>query len=249
MTGVVTADGEYAAAIAELPLAARRVTDVAGSVVVIDGRVGWGERLRRAADDGAAAVVLVEPASVEHGEFRAAGEPGIPVIVDRARLRPDVVADATDAASPPRSVQVECAAGEAELAVVLRDAVGWARLLAGGVLALRQSRLTPRAALLQFERTDAAGVPATVLLGRRDSAASWMRALALDATRTEVSIQHRVGSPIVVRASREGQTQSPLRYESTARLALRRAIAALDGGHLPSDLAELHHDSSHAASV
>lgn len=231
----VVAQGSYAVALAELPLRTHSASTITGSIVVVSGGTGWASRLRRAVDEGAAAVILAEPRGVE---IVALGSLTVPVVVDRPRLRFDIVTDARPG-STPRAVQVECGAPAAELSETLRDAVGWARALAGGALEVRAVSATSRATLLAL---DHGTVAVSVLVGRRDSPAAWMRALALDSERIEVTLQHPVGSPLVARAGVGGTVLSPLRFESHERLALRRALDALETETLPADLQELEHD-------
>lgn len=249
--GVRTEIDEYAVAIAELPLRARAASTAAGAVVVVDGEPGWGARLRRAADEGAAALVLCEPQTLDPAEFLAAEGITVPIVVERARLRDDVARDAVPAVDPPRTVQVECGAVGVDAAVVLRDAIGWARVLAGGRLEQREARATARAVIVQAERSTGAGasVAVSVLLGRRDSATMWLRGLAVDSARTEVVLRHPVGPAVVVRSGSEGSVQLPPRYESSARVALGRALDAAEGGGHPADLDELAHDSAFAAAA
>lgn len=244
--GVRTEIEEYAVAIAELPLRVRATSALSGTVVVVGGEPGWGTRLRRAADAGAAALVLCEPQTLDAAEFAAAEGIAVPVVVERARLRDDVVRDAAGMGYPPRIVQVECGAAGVDAALVLRDAIGWARVLAGGRLEVRITRATARAVLVQSQRTS---VAVSVLLGRRDSATMWLRALAVDSERTEVVLRHRVGPAVVVRAGSTGSLHLPARYESSARVALRRALDAVEGGGHPADLEELAHDSAIAAAA
>jgi hypothetical protein len=246
---VRTGDGAYAVAVAELPRRTRRGATVEGSIVVIGGEVGWGGRVRRALEDGAAAIILSDPVSIAGDELLEARrvERSAPIIVDRPRLRMDVRDDARRDGGPPRAVQVECSAAIADFETVLQDGIGWARTLAGGALDLVTTRGTPRGLTALLERPAGIdldfAVTATILLGQRD-AAPWLRGLAIDVARTEVIIEDATGSATVDRADRGGRSQPPRRYESSERLSLRRALDALDEGSHPLDLNELEHDSA-----
>lgn len=165
-------------------------------------------------------------------------------VVARPWLRADVVADAAQA--PARSVLVECGAASGEVEELLRDAVGWARELAGGPLDIVECRATARGILARLE---GARSGATVLLARREGGSSWLRALALDTTRTEVVIEHPGALATVERTDADGVHRSPARYESAERLALRRLLDALDDDVRTTDLDDLEHDSRLAAHV
>ena len=93
--GVRTADARGLAAVAELPASARVALGVEGSIVVITGEVGWGSRLRRAIDDGAAGIVLADPLSVSVDEAGEAGRAarGGPGVIERPRRRAEVALD------------------------------------------------------------------------------------------------------------------------------------------------------------
>jgi hypothetical protein len=253
MTGAraVRALGDsWRAAVAELPSIARPSTEVTGSVVVITGEVGWGSRLRRAVDDGAAGIVLADPWSASVDEVLEAQRRSspVPVVVERSRLRSDVAATALT--SDPAVVQVELGASRQELEVVLRDAVGWARVLAGGQLDLVDVHATARGVTALLQRSDAAAGRyeglVTLLATRAGASSPWIRATALGVERTEVTVDGRTS---VVRTSEDGARQLPTRFESSARLALRRAIGSLEDASTPTDLPELDHDSRVAAAV
>jgi hypothetical protein len=253
MTGAraVRARGDsWHAAIAELPASARPSTEVSGSVVVITGEVGWGSRLGRAVDDGAAGIVLADPWSASADEVLEAQRSSspVPVVVERPRLRSDVAATALT--GDPAIVQVELGASGKDLEAVLRDAVGWARVLAGGQLDLVEVHATARGASALLQRTDATASRhdglVTLLATRAGASTPWIRATALGVERIEVTVDGRTS---VVRTTQDGARRMPTRFESSARLALRRAIESLEGAPMPTDLPELDHDSRLAAAL
>lgn len=207
------------------------------AVSTADGayRVAVAELPRRAAlGDGTGAVRIAD------GVLEAGGS----TVVARRWLRADVVADA--AGAPARSVLVECGAAPGEVEELLRDAIGWARELAGGPLDVGECRATARGILVRLEGTRSG---ATVLLARREAGPSWLRVLALDTARTEVVIEHPGATATVERTDALGVHRAPARYETPERLALRRLLDALDAGVRPSDPDDLEHDAALAAHV
>jgi hypothetical protein len=240
MIGVSTALAPYRVAIAELPLRARAVDAADGAIAVIDGTRGWG----RSGLTGAAAVVVADPAPGSPTAF----PPGIPVIVDRERLRPD--ATLGDAAVDAALFTVECSAAAVALPEAVRDAVGWLRVLSGGELSVDEVR-AGRHGIIALLRTDArspAGARAATLVATvlaDASAAPRLRALAIGPERTEVVVDGSGATSVVV-TSASGARHLPVRYESRRRVALRRAIEAV-GGAETGDLADLRHDEAVAA--
>jgi hypothetical protein len=248
-----TADGPYAVAIAELPLSAHRSEDPTGAVVVVEARSGWGEKLVEAAAQGACGLVVRDPQAGASGDLAAANAtpPALPVVVDRPLLRGDLVDDVRRGGTrAPAMVQVECSGSGADFATVARDAFGWARVLAGGPLVLVSAQPTSRgfSALLTWPGDDiAAVVPVAVLATRRAGTAPWIRAIALGADRTEVTIDVARGSAVVERTSEAGRVIHPTRWESAERSVLRRALEALDEFSGQSELADLQLDTTLSA--
>ena len=198
---------------------------------------------------GALAVVLADPAVLPRGTVEHERWPGdIPVIVERPRLRPDVVSDAIQArgGSPARIITVECAAPAAGVGALIRDGFGWMRSLAGGSLALQSSVATAhsRIALLNSGEYTGGAVPATLsataIGGPRNG--SLLQVLVLGEVRTEVTFDQPAGLVRVESFTGEGAFQAPARHESSARLALRRAIDACLSDRPATDLEELLQD-------
>lgn len=246
--GIFTELPAYVAAVAELSLSSLLTNDVRGAVAVVPGAGDWWQGMVEARAGGASAVVLADPGVLPHstidpGEW----DEGIPVIVERPRLRPDVVADAVRArrGSSARLVSVECAAPAAGLIGVILDGVGWARSLAGAPLAPRVAAATVNGgmALLEFEGADGV-VPATVVGTpvRGLQAGGLLQVLALGEVRTEIIVDEPAGLTRVETLTEEGAFRAPSRYESSARLALRRAIAARSSGDPTGDLQGLLED-------
>jgi hypothetical protein len=251
---VFTGAPPYVAAVAELSVSGALTDDVRGAVVVVPGSGDWWNAMLDARAGGAAAVVLAQPSVLRRGAVDAAAWPGdIPVIVERPRLRPDVVADALRArrGSRPCLITVECAAPAVALDGVILDGFGWARFLTGGALALRAALATAqgRIALLDSgELTDIGDggppVPATLAAtpigGLRSG--GLLQVLALGEVRTEVTVDQPAGLTRVETCTEDGALRAPERYESSARLALRRAIEACSSGESVADLDELVED-------
>ncbi len=229
-TAVYSSDGPYIAAIAELPLSAYRSSRVAGSIVVLSGGVGWSNHLAGAVTDGALEIVVSDPHTDDADEIFAAlaSLPEVSIVVDRPLLRSDLVDDVRQfGTSAPILVQVECSGSGAEFATVARDALGWARVLAGGQPELTSSRSTPRgfSALLTVPASvRSPQIYVTVLATRRQGTAPWIRAVALGTERIEVTIDLARRSAIVARAAESGRTVQPTRWESAERVVLRRAL-------------------------
>lgn len=243
MIGVWTDLPSYRVAIAELPLRARAVDAADGAIAVVDGRR---DRASRGLA-GAAAVVLADPGF----GARTAIPPGIPVIVDRERLRPDAAPG--DAAVDATLFTVECSAAAVDLAAAVRDAVGWLRVLSGGELSVDVVRAGGHGviALLRTDARAPAGARAATLVATvlADAAAApRLRALAVGPERTEVAVDGPGAASVVV-TSATGARRLPTRYESRRRVALRRAIEAVEAvdGAETTDLADLRHDETLAA--
>ena len=245
---VFTALPAYTAAVAELPLGAALADGVKGAVAVVPGTGDWWQGILAARAGGACAVVLADPVVLPGGAGESERWPGgIPVIVERPRLRPDVVADAVRArrGSSARMVTVECAGPAAGLDGIILDGVGWIRSLAGGPLKFRAGIATARGRIALLDSEGARGsVPATVMgtpLGGLH-AGGLLQVLALGEVRTEVTVDEPAGLTRVETFTGEGAVRAPERFESSARLALRRALEACLADGPVADLDELLQD-------
>ncbi len=252
----------YSAAVAELPLSALLTDDRNGAVVVVPGSGEWWSAMLDARAHGAAAVVLADPGVLPWGADEAFRWPGdIPVIVERPRLRPDVVADALKArrGSQPRLVTVEGAAPAAARGGVILDGFGWARSLAGGPLTLRGSIATAQARIALLGSGDPAetsgpgGRPVAATLAFSSlgglQSGGLLQVLALGEVRTEVTVDQPAGLSRVETCTEDGACRAPERYESSARLALRRTIEACLAGKPVTDLDELAQDMALARAL
>ena len=210
---------------------------------MVPGGNDWVDGVREAVEDGALAVVVADPGLVPVAEVRRlAAEVRIPVIVERPLLRADVAADARatregDAGwAAPHVVVLDGAASAARLGVIARDAVGWARTLTGQALTFVSS--DRGLALL-----DAAGVAVAVsVVATRRPGRGWVRAQALGTVVTDVEVEGREAR--VTSSTEAGRLIRPTRFESSERLALRRAIEAIAAAEHPADLDELLSDTA-----
>lgn len=247
--GVFAAMPSYLAAVAELPVSAALVDDVGGAVAVVPGTGDWWHSLLAARAAGALAVVIAEPAVLPRGVLEAHPWPGdIPVIVERPRLRSDVVADAVAArrGSRARIVTVECAAPATGLDELICDGFGWMRSLVSASLELRSSIATAHSmiALLNSGDSDAGTIPTTLSATAVGGphVGGLLQVLALGEVRTEVAVDQPAGLTRMETFTEEGTLRAPERYESSARLALRRALEACASGQPAMDLDDLLKD-------
>jgi hypothetical protein len=89
----------------------------------------------------------------------------------------------------------------------------------------------------------------TIAAVELDAGAGWLRIDALAEVRTEIVIDVALGGSFVATSTAAGRLESPRRFETVERLALRRALAAAhDAVHL-FDLADLAHDDAVAAAA
>lgn len=241
MTDVVAPAGAYRAAIAELPLRTTLVARAAGAVVVVPGEAGWVDAGIAAASAGAVAIVVADPVFTPAADVRRLAEAGIPVVVERTMLRADVVEDARrtwvggTGWTAPRAAVVDGGAPPAQLPVVVRDALGWLRVLSGDRLSL----VAVRGGLALLET--GAGIASTLSVVATERPRGWIKALALGEIVTEVDVDSR-GTRLVT-ATAAGRLVAPTRFESSERLAVRRALAAVEAGERPEDLVDLAADA------
>lgn len=249
MIAVAAADGRYRAAVAELPLSTRLSDRLSGVVAVVAGDPGWVGRVRAAEEDGACAVVVADPESAPARELQLLSERmRIPVIIERPLLRADAIALAESGREQAagsvlaRAIVIDAAATPARLPVIGRDAVGWSRVLAGQrpvlVSADRGLALLETGAGLEV----ALSVVATERPGR-----GWVRAQALGEVLIDVEVEG--GGCSVSVSTGEGRSILPVRFESSERLALRRAVAAVTADEPLSDLADLIADTHTAEEI
>jgi hypothetical protein len=239
MIPVLTTDARYGAAIAELPLSLRPADQPTGAIVVVAG-TDWARGVRSAIDAGALAVVVPDPALTGAADLGAlADDVRVPVIVERPLLRADLADDARTptADARPAVIVVDGAAPAARLPALARDAAGWGRILAGGPLSVDVAR----GGIGSLR--GASGVTVVVnLAATARPGGGWLRAAALGDPLVEVEVEGL--SARVTVASAGGSLALPTRFESSSRLALRRAAAALASGEPTRDLHDLASDTA-----
>lgn len=243
MIAVHTRASAYRAAVAELPLSTRLVDAPAGAIVVVPGDRGWVTSVAEAEQAGARAVVVADPVLAAVDELRLLAESvALPVLLERPLLRTDVAGDARAALSGPglgavpRTIVIDAAAPASRLGVVARDAVGWGRVLAGEPAAL----LSGDRGLALLETAGGTALTLSIVTTRRPGT-GWVRAQALGEAIADVDVEGRAVSVAISTAS--GRLNLPPRYESSERVAVRRALAALEAGERPSDLRDLLSDT------
>jgi hypothetical protein len=188
------------------------------------------------------AIVVDEPVpATDRDHARVAGL-AIPVILSRRRVRADLVVDAATQEAA-HLVTVDGFGPRSSWPTWARDAVGWARVLGGGCLEPTARHVSSDVLLVAL--ASASGVPATVTctLGGPGSAVA-IDAVALAPRRVEVRIDETAGLAEAATVSDAGRLVAPTRFESTERLALRRALDALGDTTPPADLTELRHDEA-----
>lgn len=229
----------FHAAVAELPVSSHLSDEVRGSVVGLDGAPGWIPRVLEAAARGAVAAVVAHPASTPVEDLRDLRERvGIPVVVDRPRVRPDLVAAAEAAIAagrPAHLISVDGIAPTPRAATALRAVAGWMRVAGGGAPRL----LAQDAGIALLESP--AGIPITAGVILAAAGPVRVRVRVIGPERTTI-----LATSLGVEVSREtehGKTILPALHESTTRVALRRAIHTVRTGATPSDLDDLVADA------
>ncbi|MFK0002792.1 hypothetical protein [Paenarthrobacter sp. NPDC090522] len=241
---VVASHARYRAAVAELPRSTWHAETAHGAVVVIPGEGAWWEELLEAQAAGASAVVVSHPQSIPASA--QAGLVGIPVVVERPHLRADAAAEAVRRRqeTPATVVTVESAAPSGDLDPVLRDGIRWAEVLAGGPLQAVSGAIPAEGGMALLEARPPMApdpVPVTVLatvLGRT-ARTGLLRVTALGEVRTVVESDGMGLENSLTTSTESGSTHAPVRYEGSARLALRRAMEAASKGAVLPDLGEL----------
>ncbi|MDQ7879379.1 hypothetical protein Q9R08_15415 [Microbacterium sp. QXD-8] len=243
---------EYRVAMAELPERVAAAAGRAGAVVVVDGTGAWWRHAEAASRDGAAAVVVARPggAPAEALGVLEARTGAVPIILERPQLRHDAVAAAADALPAPRRLSactIECHAASDALSQALRDAIGWARVLAGRPLRLRVGTFADGSGLALLETDAQAVVSAVVATQPGAPGLGRLRITAL--AETVVEVDDDGGDLVMATTDASGRRTLPRRFERPERVALRRAIEAVRLGRDVDDLAELRHDAVLAGQI
>ncbi|MFE1665127.1 hypothetical protein [Microbacterium sp. P02] len=255
---VRTDRGDYRAALAELTNAAVRTDSPSGAIVVVDGTGRWTERALSAATSGAAALVIAEPAPVPAAALDdlRAQVGGLPVIVSRSALRPDVIEDALRGRSDAGALDILLVDAMCTVTTrpdVVRDAIGWMRAVGGGGVRMLSSAVQRGSVLAHLESVPPSGRALPCSLSLAVAAGGWrgslLRVSGLGAVRTEVLIDSEARIRTVDTLDERGSLRAPDRFEETARGALRRALDVLAGDSSATDLADLAADARVADAV
>jgi len=241
---------EFRVAAAELPVSAAVGSELDGAVAVVRGDGQWWTTASDAIAGGAAAILVARPADapVEALDALSAVAGGIPVIVERPLLRADVVAlvgGLTEDVAPGALV-VECHAPARSFSRAVRDATGWARAATGESLAYSAGWSGGGRALALLESRSGAAV--SVVAATQPGAPPLGRLRITTIGRTRVEIDADIASVVAV-TDAAGRRTAPAQFEGSARVALRRAIAAVHAGERVTDLADLRHDTLLAAAM
>ncbi|UUT36124.1 hypothetical protein [Microbacterium elymi] len=130
----------------------------------------------------------------------------------------------------------------------MADAIGWLRVLSGAPLRLRSSEATERGALALLDAGDAVAtltVTSLTAVDTRHPDRGRISAAAFGTVRTDVAIGVDSSARVLIDDG-AGARMTPTRWESRLRLALRRAIDALDRAESVRDLDDLEHDLTRA---
>ncbi|MGU3644285.1 hypothetical protein ACLBXX_04905 [Microbacterium sp. C23T] len=241
----------YRVAVAELPESAVASRDVEGALVVVPGADAWWVAASDAIAAGAAAVVVAQPAVVpiEALDALASLAGATPVIVERPLLRADMVAAAgvsIEELPAPGALVVECHAPARTLGPALRDGIGWARVIVGAPLAPRTTESWGGRVLALFESEQGSAVSIVAAVQPGAPSPGRVRITSIAPTRVEVDADL---DTVVAITDAAGRGILPALFESSERVALRRAISAVRTAERPSDLAELRHDTALAAAL
>lgn len=241
---VFAAERGYRAAIAELPARTRHAhsADNARIVVVDDGV----PPSTRSAAPRAEAVILrsAETEGIEGGAGRS-------VIVQRRWLRPDVLEDvlAGRRGSPHTAIVVECVAAATELPAMLVDAIGWVRALAASDIRLDESHATAGAGLASLRAADDSPVSIGWVAQRGAADGGMLRITVLGVVRSEIGVDLAASRITVDTLTREGRLRAPERFERAERVALRRAVDAVESGVPRDELDALRADATLAGAL
>jgi hypothetical protein len=248
---VVAPLADYRAAVAGLPIHAAAADAMAGSIVVVDGAIRWWDAATRAVDAGAVAVLVAEPRDVPLDAVRdlAAGA-AVPILVHRARLRADLVAQALEHRDglAPRVVVAECRVPAVRLVPMVRDAIGWMRSLTAVPLAVASASASSDGGSALLRSRDDGRIVGSLIAAATRPEGEYLRVQALGETTTELELDDPAGRSELATSTSRGRLVAPTRYEARERAALRRAIDAV-GNAAPSDLAALVHDEEAVAAI
>jgi hypothetical protein len=233
-------------ATAELTSSARWSASPAGSIVAVDGVRDWWRRAADAFTAGAVGVVVSRPGPAPLEAVDALAATGRPVVLDRPLLRADVAGHVARALAdlPAASVLTVETHAPPGVQTALRDAIGWARVLARGPLVVRAASFNRERGLALLET--AGGLPVSLISAAQDDAPPAGRIRIVALAEMLIELDSASGAVSVAMTDSAARHVSPGPYERPERLALRQAIDAVAAGATPSDLADLQHDQARA---
>ncbi|MBD3943563.1 hypothetical protein IF188_17875 [Microbacterium sp. NEAU-LLC] len=237
----------YQAAAGQLAATTLLAPGTADAVCVVGGAGAWCERGRALLTRGARAIVVDDPAPAGRDEIaglrEAAALRGVPVVLDRPRLRPDVAADAANARGDVALLSGDAFAAPNEQQGVARDLCGWLRVLGGGPVRIEHAA-AGRAAVIVAGRSPAGvAVAASLTITATTSARGTLEVVAIGASRVGVHVDEASGTATIETESAAGRLSLPPRFERRQRVALRRALDALEADEAPVDLRDLESDA------
>jgi hypothetical protein len=236
----------HAGVLGELAGTVEGVSRPSGAICVVDGDDGWAERAVELTREGAVALVIADPAPVWVTQIDGLLSTGTPVVLDRPRLPPDLLAGPSTA-SRAHVFLAEAVSLPAERLAVAQDALGWVRLLAGVELRIDRTAHTALATIAMARTMS--GVPVSLSITQAaDGARPAMNVLAVGPERTEVRIDDATLERRIRVADADGVREPRPRWETGLRLAVRRAVASLSGEPV-TELDDLRHDAAAAAAV
>ena len=226
-TRVFTEDPRYRTALAELPASATAAPTIRGADIVTGPRVV----------DGTADQVLI--ASTDGSTDLDALPDGI-VVLERPWFRTDVAQDVAARCGWFPRIEVEVTAPALRLRAVLADAAAWARVLAGDDLRTGEGASTRHGGIAEGHAGEAV---VTIQVRRREAGAAALRISAIGPRRIEIRIEGERRSARVRVADEDGELTLPERWETSARVVLRRAVVARAGADPVDDLALFRRDA------
>lgn len=233
-----TREAAFDAALAQLPDRVERAEQPGGSILVLDGRRERPERVEALLAERPLGVILRHPAAASPVVVDRLAADGLPVITDRPLLRADDSAGVGGA--HVRHLVIDALAARADVRSTLVDAIGWARVIVGPGLTVRANARTRESLLVALESPS--GI--AIALSSTRLAAAIGPAVTVDGLgerRIGVRIDRAAGVREVAVHDEDGIHTAAERYESSERLALRRALDAVAGDRV-DDLAGLVHD-------
>jgi len=242
----------YRVAAAELPVSTRIADELAGAIAVVDGAGEWWDAASRALEQKAVGIVVSRPRAAPSDalDALAAAAEDRPIILERPLLRADIegsIAATLEHRPAHSALVIECHAPSMALDGALRDAIGWARVLARAPLELRSAASARGRGLALLDA--AGGAPVTLIFAAQPGAPTSGRIRVTSLGISLVELDGDEGDMAVTMTDVASRRVAPARFERPERLALRRAVEAVAGDARTPDLAALALDATLARAV